>query len=512
MSDHPLRIRAQSPSGDPLQRAARPAPCVLVLFGVTGDLAGRKIVPALYELAREGSLPEPTVILGLSRSARSDKQLREFLRGRLEDHAPSRPLAPETWERLARHIFAVSGGVREEELYTALRQKLEEVEGEFGTQGRRLVYLATPPSLFPSILQGLARAGITHHASEEPGAGWSRVIVEKPFGHDLASARALNALVLEGLDEQQVFRIDHYLGKETVQNILVLRFANTIFEPLWNRSHVDHVQITMAEDIGVDGRGSFYEETGVVRDVVQNHLVQMLALAAMEPPISFEADEVRGMKSQLFRSLRPLQELDLDQDVVFGQYEGYHAEDGVPAESKRATYVAMRAWIDNWRWQGVPFYLRAGKGLGAKRAEISFHFRTIPFCLFGEEKVCQLIEPNVLRLRVQPDEGASLRIASKVPGADVRVGSVDMDFDYGEVFDRPARAAYERLLLDCMRGDATLFARRDEVEESWRWIEPLIELDRQSKKGRVARYERGSSGPQAAKQLLARDGRRWESL
>ncbi len=491
-------------------------PCALVLFGATGDLAKRKLVPALYNLAVEEALPETFALVGFSRSATSGDVLRGLQREALEHFSRRQPVDEVVWDNLSPRISAVPGAVDDPAAYAALRAELERIDQENGVRCNRLFYCATPASVFPSILRQLAGVGLISKASQEvarDGARpWARVIVEKPFGRDLESARALNAQCLEVIDEEQIYRIDHYLGKETVQNILVFRFANTIFEPLWNRNHVDHVEITMAEEIDVEGRGSFYEETGVIRDIVQNHLLQMLALCAMEPPVSFEAEEIRDMKAQVLRSLRPLAGYDVEEKVVRGQYEGYRDEKGVAPGSCTPTYVALTAHIDNWRWQGVPFYLRAGKALARRVTEISFHFRQIPFCLFGEENVCKRIDANVLKLRIQPDEGISLRFASKVPGDGLDIGGVNMNFRYADAFDRPAPEAYERLLLDCMRGDATLFARRDEVELSWKYVQPILADWECGRHASVPLYARGSEGPKEATALVRATGHAWERL
>jgi len=511
VSPSPIQVHSEH-LGEPLAPQSAPPPCTLILFGVTGDLARRKVIPALYHLALSGALPEPFAILGISRSVPSDEELRERLRESLLSHSRT-PIDEDVWERFARCIFSVQGSVSDTDLYRRLDRRLEELARERGRSANRLYYLATPASAFPLILRGLRQIQLIRPVrGREPEEPWSRVIVEKPFGHDLRSAHELNELVQRVLDEDQVYRIDHYLGKETVQNILVFRFGNAIFEPLWNRRHIDHVQITIAEAIDVEGRGSFYEETGVVRDIVQNHMLQMLALCAMEPPVSFDAQEIRNMKSQVLRSLRPILPHEVAHNVVGGQYSGYLDEPGVAPDSRTATYVALRAYIDNWRWQGVPFYLRAGKALAARQTEISFHFRQIPFSLFGEENVCKLIDPNVLTIRIQPDEGIALHIASKVPGDEMGIGGVTMDFQYAEAFQKTPPDAYERLLLDAIRGDATLFARKDEVELSWKFVDPILEAWADTNDGKVAAYEPGTAGPREADALLARDGRRWRRL
>jgi glucose-6-phosphate 1-dehydrogenase len=503
--------------------AGRPGDCNLVIFGATGDLAGRKLVPALYNLARSGSLPERLCVIGVSRSvpdaagwaARLEPLLRKYSRTGFDEGV---------WRRFTRTLETVSGDHTEPETYSRLRAKLDEVAERRRTGRSALHYLATPSSAFPTILPQLASAGLIHPptppqkrlasiaaAGDERAAPWTRVIIEKPFGRDLASARALNALTSATLDESQIFRIDHYLGKETVQNLLVLRFGNSIFEPLWNCKYVDHVEITAAEEIGIEGRGHFYEETGVVRDIVQNHLLQVLALCAMEPPISFDADEIRDMKAQVLRAVRPIDPSPLGDDVVFGQYAGYRAEPGVAAESRTPTFVAMRLYVDNWRWQGVPFYLRAGKGMPRRTTEVKVWFKPIPHCLFGREEVCLRIDPNVLTVRIQPDEGIALGVAAKVPGEDFAVDAVTMDFRYAQGFKNAPPEAYERLLLEAMRGDATLFARRDEVELAWKLVTPMLETWDESP-APIAMYPRGSEGPPAAATLIERDGRRWEPL
>jgi len=506
---------------NPPQPTSSRAPAALVLFGATGDLARRKIVPALFRLAAGGHLPSAAQFVGVSRSAGSDDALRTTWRDALTEFLKPGEFDERVWADFAPRISAVPGRVDDEQAYRALSVRLEGLDRRCGTLGNRLVYLATPSSAFPVILRQLHGAGVlrrqserveqAHKSGDEPN--WQRVIIEKPFGHDGQSARELNDLSLSMLDERQIYRIDHYLGKETVQNILVFRFGNAIFEPLWNRNHIDHVQITVAESLGVEGRGEFYEETGVVRDIVQNHLLQMLALCAMEPPASMRSDEIRNMKAQVLASLRPIDEHQVAQRVVPGQYIGYRDAKGVAADSRTPTYVALEAHIDNWRWQGVPFYLRSGKGLARRSTEISFHFKQVPYSLFGEERVCHMMEPNVLTLRIQPEESISMRIATKLPNQGLKVGSVQMDFDYARSFDVRAPDAYERLILDAWRGDATLFARRDEVELSWRWCDPILRAwEGASPRIEPPFYALGSEGPSEADALLRRNGHRWVSL
>ncbi len=349
------------------------------------------------------------------------------------------------------------------------------LELRFGTQGNQLYYLATPASTFPTLLHRLSEADLLPR-EEQPGQRpWRRLVIEKPFGRDLETARELNRSLSSVLDERQIFRIDHYLGKETVQNILVFRFANLIFEPLWNRNYVDHVEITATEMLGMEGgRGRFYDETGVIRDMVQNHLLQVLALCAMEPPSSFAAEDIRDEKNKVFRSLRSVEGSDVATHVVAGQYRGYREEPGVAKDSRTPTYVAMKMNVDNWRWKGVPFYLRAGKKLAKRLTEVSIHFKSVPISLFSTSEACQRLQPNVLRLRIQPQEGIALSFESKVPGEDVSIAGVTMDFTYKEAFAKPVPEAYERLLLDCMRGNATLFARKDSVEQAWAYVTPIL--------------------------------------
>jgi glucose-6-phosphate 1-dehydrogenase len=460
-------------------------------------------VPALFALHRAGELPSPFGVLATSTSVKEGPTYRADLRQSLErfdGHATD--LAG--WDAFASSIDTVAGDYTKPEAFRSLRAAIEAAEAKRATAKSRLFYLAVPPAQFPPILQGLSEAGLLHAPN---GVPWSRVVIEKPFGRDLGSARELNRLVAGVLDERQTFRIDHYLGKETVQNILVFRFGNSIFEPLWNRKYIDQVQITMAEEIGVERRGKFYDANGVVRDVVQNHLLQLLALVAMELPATFGADDVRDEKLKLLRSVRPLSL----EDAVHGQYAGYREEQGVAKGSRTPTYAALRLHVDNWRWQGVPFYIRAGKRLARRTTEVSIHFQQIPFCLFGREDVCQLIEPNVLVLRIQPDEGIALKVASKVPGDDLRVGSVTMDFSYAGAFQCPPGEAYEKLLLDAMRGDATLFARRDGDEQAWSLLGPVLEGWDASTQPPFE-YAPGGSGPGEADALLRRDGRRWRSL
>ncbi len=502
------KIEALRPAALPVTAREAP-PCAFVVFGAPGDLTRRKLLPALYNLALPGFLPERFAAVGVGRRPWSDDAFRGEMERAVGEFSRTDGVDPEVWHAFAAKLSFVEGDFDDPATYRRLARKLEALDRDGALAGNRLFYLATPPGEFPTILQRLKAEGLILPPG---GDAWSRVIVEKPFGRDLESARALNGLLARVLDESQTFRIDHYLGKETVQNILVLRFANSMFEPLWNRKYVDHVEITAAETVGVGTRGRFYEQTGVLRDIVQNHLLEVLALTAMEPPTTGSAEDIRSEKLRVLRALRVPWDDTVPRDVALGQYRGYRDEPGVARDSVTPTFAALRVFVDNWRWQGVPFYLRAGKKLAKRVTEVALHMQTIPLCLFGREEVCERIEPNVLTLRIQPDEGIQLQFASKIPGYDLAVGSVLMDMKYTEAFGGEPPEAYERLLLDAMRGDATLFSRRDAVEASWAWITPVLDYFQRNPPRHFPDYEPGSSGPLGCDELMRRDRRAWRSL
>ncbi|MCA9520128.1 MAG: glucose-6-phosphate dehydrogenase [Myxococcales bacterium] len=510
MANGTVAVTATAAAGDPLFRERRPEPCVVVIFGANGDLTHRKLVPALYNLSLDGLLPQPEAVIGFSRSAKTDAQLRTELEESTARFSRSKPLDAKIWSTFASSLHYVSGTFEDPASFERLAAKVSELEERLGLPGNRLFYLATPPRAFAQVLEGLKGAGLLY--SNVNGTPWSRVIIEKPFGRDLESARALNKEVLSVLDERQVYRIDHYLGKETVQNILVFRFGNAIFEPLWNRKYIDHIQITAAEEVVVGTRGGFYDKTGVVRDVVQNHLLQLLALVAMEQPISFRADEIRNEKVKVLRTLQPIYGSQIEDGIVFGQYRGYHDEKDVAPGSRTPTYVALKAEINNWRWQGVPFYIRAGKGLKTRDTEIAIHFQSLPLCLFGKDDACQRLSDNVLTIQIQPDEGIDLEFNSKAPGDDLTIGNVMMRFTYAGAFAKQPSEAYERLILDAMRGDATLFDRSDGVEAAWDFIAPINAAYENERDQVPHSYEIGSEGPAEAAELLRRDRRLWRPL
>ncbi|MBA2255545.1 MAG: glucose-6-phosphate dehydrogenase [Chloroflexi bacterium] len=498
-----------------------PDPCTIVIFGATGDLTHRKILPALYNLRRAGLLPPESTVLAFARRNYSDEQYRVEMKDAVGRFSRV-PLEPAIWDDFAAGLHYLQGEFGSVSSYRALEERLQSIDVARGTRGNRLFYLATPPSAYAEIVTNIGKVGLQ---KEGKGQGWARMVIEKPFGHDLDSARQLNAELDRVLAERQVYRIDHYLGKETVRNLLVFRFANGIFEPIWNRRYVDHVQITVAEDLGVEGRGSFYEEAGASRDIVQNHMLQLLSLVAMEPPIAFEADALRDEKVRVLHAVDPdWTEERVRQDVVRGQYAagwvagkevpGYREEDEVDPDSSRDTFVALKLEVQNWRWADVPFYLRTGKRLPKRATEIAVRFKRPPLMLFRDAP--SEPEPNLLALRIQPDEGILLRFASKVPELGLDVRSVNMDFTYGSSFSREAPEAYETLILDAMLGDASLFTRSDEVEAAWGIVTPMNETwadwDDRNELDTLHFYEAGSWGPEASDRLVERDGRRWRRL
>jgi glucose-6-phosphate 1-dehydrogenase len=507
-------ISEENPLRAGLPRRRAPQPCAMVIFGATGDLTRRKLIPALFHLAGEGLLPASLAIVGFARREGSDEQLRESFRRALGEAAQG-----ELWERFAQSIFYYRGEYGDPAAYVGLRELLARLDRERGTAGNRLFYLSTPPDVAAEVARCLGEAGLVPPPRES--GPWARLVVEKPFGHDLASAVELNRQLAAVFDESQIFRIDHYLGKETVQNLLVLRFANQLFEPLWNQKYVDHVQITVSESLGVEGRGGYFEGAGILRDMVQNHLLQLLCLVGMEPPAVLEANPVRDEKVQLLHSVRPIRPAEANEITVRGQYgpgwvngeevPGYRSEPDVDPASTVETYVALRLWIDNWRWAGVPFYLRAGKRLPKRVTEIAVEFKSVPRILFNRDPDAPLA-PNVLAIRIQPDEGISLRFAAKVPGQAVRIEPVKMEFSYGAAFGTEPPEAYERLLLDALLGDSTLFTRRDEVEAAWAIVDPILKGWREGEAHEFPNYRAGTWGPEAADAFIEADGRRWRRL
>jgi glucose-6-phosphate 1-dehydrogenase len=495
--------------------AGRPGdPCVMVIFGASGDLTKRKLIPALYNLAKDNLLSKEFALVGFARNELTSEQFRDEIGKEIGEFATT-TVDPDLWKWFSSRIYYLSGDFADPKAYAALTELLGTIDKDHGTKGNYFYYLATSPLFFGPIVTQLGNAGLV---AED--RGWRRVIIEKPFGRDFDSAVALNKEIRKVLDEKQIYRIDHYLGKETVQNILVFRFANGIFEPIWNRRYIDHIQITVGETVGVEQRGGYYEKSGTLRDMVPNHIFQLISLTAMEPPVSFDADVVRDEQAKILKALSPMTDEEVLTRTVRGQYgegmegnsrvQGYRAEPYVAPDSRTETYVAMKLFIDNWRWADVPFYLRTGKRLPQRTTKIVIQFKRAPFVLFRKTAVDKL-EPNRLVLHLQPDEGISLSFGAKVPGPVVQIGGVDMNFNYTDYFNATPQTGYERLLYDCMLGDATLFQRSDMVEAAWHVVAPILDVWEALPPRRFPNYAAGTWGPAEADEMLTKDHRHWSN-
>ncbi len=499
-----------------IAQANKPHACVVTIFGASGDLTKRKLIPALYNLALEKRLPERLAVVGYARSEISEDEFRKKMREAVSEFSRTGLKDEEVWRQFASTLYYVRGGYEDDAGYRRLKEVIDGFDHGSRVLPVRLFYLATPPELYGNVVQRISAAGLA--SKESDGEPRARVIIEKPFGTDLQTARDLNHQVHDALNEGQVYRIDHYLGKETVQNIMVFRFANAVFEPIWNRRYVDHVQITAAESVGIENRGGYYEEAGVVRDMFQNHLLQLLCLTAMEPPVGFNADAVRDEKVKLLRAVRPIAAEEVARAAVRGQYapakvdgkalEGYRQEAGVGKNSNTVTYAAMKLFIDNWRWEGVPFYLRSGKRLPKRVTEVAIQFKRPPMLLF---KACAVedVSPNVLVMRIQPDEGISLTFEVKPPGPGICVAPLSLNFNYEQSFGASPPEAYETLLEDSIEGDSTLFTRHDWVELAWALMDPIIQVWNLSKPKGFPNYEAASWGPAEADEFMKQDGKRW---
>ena len=507
------------PFEEPGQTSRSLDPCIVVIFGATGDLTARKLMPALYNLKREGQLPTNFACCGFARREKTHEAFRDEMKKAVGEHSRIKPIEETVWDPFHEQLYYHQSEFDDDGGYERFKTFLEELDTQLGTKGNRIFYLSTQPSFFTTIIEKLKKHGLLYDHNA-PHKKWSRIIIEKPFGHDLSSAKALQKDLMAHLSEEQLYRIDHYLGKETAQNLLVFRFGNSIFENLWNHRYIDHVQFTVAEDIGIGTRGRFYEESGLIRDIMQNHMMQLFSLIAMEPPVNLKASSIHDEKVKVLEAIRPFKGDDFTTSAVRGQYgkgfingeevKGYRKEDNVDPQSSIETYGAIRFFIDNWRWDGVPFYLRGAKRLPKRATEIAVTFKHPPGILFQQQG--QTHDPNVLAIRIQPNEGIALKINCKVPGPSSPIQPVKMDFRYGAFFGLTPPDAYERLICDCIAGDSTLFARIDEVFHSWEFFTPLLDHWENTPPKDFPNYDAGTWGPKTSDEMLARDGRKWRLI